>query len=125
MINFAPYITYKMDKCYLTQLECVGIIAIQMADWDDDLSCGILDSLHSLDFIYGYDKNLNQTRFDFGNHSAIFMFSNRRNQVRLQIYERNDSKYSLPIFTHIFTEDEMMEFVDYSDYHAPERLEDD
>ena len=24
MIKFAPFVEYKMDKCYLTDIECLG-----------------------------------------------------------------------------------------------------
>lgn len=119
MIKFAPYITYEMDKCYFTQLECVGIIAIQMADWDADLSRSVLDNLLSLNFEHFYDKYRNQTIFDFGNYTAKFTFCDERNKVQLLIHETG---YGTPIFTHIFTEDEMMGFVDYDNYHDPERL---
>lgn len=122
MIKFAPFITYEMDECYLTELECVGIITVQMAAWDCDLSCGILDSLHSLDYTYWYDRDLNQTRFDFGDYTAFFKFYDGRNKVQLLICKMG---HSAPIFSHIFTEDEMMEFVDYSSYRDPERMEDD
>lgn len=119
MISFAPFITYEMDECFLTELECIGAITVQMADWNHDLFYDILDSLHSLDFVYWYDKNNNQTRFDFGNHTAKFMFCDGRNKVQLLIYEMG---HSTPIFTHIFTDDEMMNFVDYSDYHDSEKM---
>lgn len=120
MISFAPFITYEMDKCFLTELECIGIITVQMADWDNDLSCDILDSLHSLDFVYWYDKDRNHTRFDFGNHTAKFTFHDGRNKVQLLIWEKG---HTIPIFTHVFTEDEMMEFVDYSGYYDPEKMD--
>lgn len=119
MIKFAPFITYEMDKCYLTELECIGVITVQMSDWDSDLGCEILDSLHSLDYVYWYDQDRNQTRLDFGNHTAFFKFYDGRNRVQLLIYKMG---HSTPIFSHIFTEDEMMDFVDYSNYHDPERM---
>lgn len=122
MISFAPFITYEMDKCFLTELECIGAITVQMADWDDDLSCDVLDSLHSLDYVYWYDKDRNQTRFDFGSHTAKFTFYDGRNKVQLLIYEMG---HTTPIFTHIFTDDEMMDFVDYSSYCDPERMADE
>lgn len=122
MISFAPFVTYEMDKCFLTELECIGIITIQMVDWDDDLSRDVLDSLHSLDYVYWYDKDRNQTRFDFGNYIVKFMFYDGRNKVQLRIYEMGRTT---PIFTHIFTDDEMMDFVDYSGYYDLERMADE
>ena len=91
MISFAPFITYEMDKCFLTELECIGAITMQMSDWDDGRYSNVLYSLYSLDYVYWYDKDRNQTRFDFGGHTAKFMFYDGRNKVQLLIYEMGNT----------------------------------
>ena len=66
MIKFAPFVEYKMDKCYLTEVECVGVIVRQMADWDTDESCDVLSVIYDGSWTHRFNATKNQTEYEFG-----------------------------------------------------------
>lgn len=129
MIRFAPFIEYKMDDCYLTDVECVGLITTQMALWDNDNSSEVLDALFEVRWSHYFDKHLNRTEYRFGGKepesytfTAVFKFTPDREQVQMIIYRGNLENEEV-WFNHVFDDDEMMGFVDYLTYKDdPKRL---
>lgn len=131
MIKFAPFVEYKMDKCYLTEIECVGVIVRQMVDWDTDESCDVLSAIYDGSWTHRFNVNKNQTEYGFGgnkdcschDYTAVFSFTLDRKYVELRIYAgAPEDEYV--IFSHRFDDDEMMGFVDYLTYEdAPKRLD--
>ena len=131
MIKFAPFIEYKMDKCYLTEIECVGVIVRQMADWDTDKSCDVLSAIYDGSWTHRFNVDKNQTEYEFGgdenrprrDYTAIFGFTPDHEYVELRIYA-GDPEDEYIVFSHKFDDDEMMGFVDYLTYKDdPKRLE--
>lgn len=130
MIKFAPFIEYKMDDCYLTDVECVGLITTQMALWDNDNSSEVLDALFEVRWSHYFDKHRNRTEYRFGGKefesytfTAVFKFTADREQVQMIIYRGNLEDEEV-WFSHVFDDDEMMGFVDYLTYKDdPKRLE--
>lgn len=131
MIKFAPFVEYKMDDCYLTSLECVGLITTQMALWDSDDSSEILNALFEMRCSWYYDKQLNRTEYRFGGKkltpytfTAIFKFTPDREHVQMIIYHGHMEKEEI-WFSHVFDDDEEMDFIDFLTYESdPKRLED-
>lgn len=131
MIKFAPFIEYKMDECYLTNIECVGIITTQMALWDNDNSSEVLNALFEVHWSHRFDKRLNRTEYCFGGKedepytfSAIFRFTADREYVQMLIY-RGPSEDEEVVLNHVFDDDEAMDFIDFLTYKDdPKRLED-
>lgn len=131
MIKFAPFVEYKMDKCYLTEIECVGVIVRQMADWDTDESCDVLSAIYDGSWTHRFNVNKNQTEYEFGgdkdcschDYTAVFSFTPDRKYVELYIYAGAlEDEYI--VFSHRFDDDEMMGFVDYLTYEdAPKRFD--
>lgn len=123
MIKFAPFVEYEMDKCYLTSLECIALIMNQMCDWDDDDSCEVLDALMSQQHQrFFYDSDHNRTIFEFDCYKADFHFFDGRSSVELCIYYMSPEDGEL-VFSHVFDSDEEMDFVDFSNYHDPQRMD--
>lgn len=135
MIKFAPFVEYKMDKCYLTDIECLGLVVSQMAKWKDcefdeacDIICAALDMNYSCEF-----DNLNQTKYRFGGedydhykYMAVFKFTPDHDHVKMYIYNILTKNQMRLCFVHVFDGDEEMGFVDYTTYKDdPKRLEDD
>lgn len=131
MIKFAPFVEYKMDKCYLTEIECVGVIVRQMADWDTDESCDVLSAIYDGSWTHRFNVNKNQTEYEFGgdkdcschDYTAVFSFTPDRKYIELYIYAGAlEDEYI--VFSHRFDDDEMMGFVDYLTYEdAPKRFD--
>lgn len=131
MIKFAPFVEYKMDKCYLTEVECVGIIVRQMAEWDTDESCDVLSAIYDGSWTHRFNADKNQTEYEFGgdgnrqnyDFTAVFKFTPDHEYVKLIIYvggKEDENVY----FSHTFDDDEMMGFVDYLTYKDdPKRLD--
>ena len=131
MIKFAPFVEYKMDKCYLTEIECVGVIVRQMASWNTDAGYEILCAIYDGSWTHRFNAAKNQTEYEFGgdenlsssNYTAIFSFTPDHEYVELRIYAGNPEDESI-VFSHKFDDDEMMGFVDYLTYKDdPKRLE--
>lgn len=131
MISFVPFVEYKMDKCYLTEAECVGLIVMQMATWETDDSTDVIDAIFENHWSHRFNDNKNQTEFMFGGYrdesykfTAIFKFTPDRENVKLIIYvgsPKNDVRW----YEHTFDDDEEMTFVDFLTYKDdPKRLED-
>lgn len=131
MIKFAPFVEYKMDKCYLTKLECIALIVIEMEMWEKDDACKVIDALFDMHWSHRFSKYLNQTVFCFGGKedssytfTAVFKFTPDHEQVELFIY-RGLPEDEEVWYHHVFDNDEDMEFVDYLTYKEdPKRLED-
>ena len=131
MISFAPFVEYKMDRCYLTELECVGLLVRLMADWDDDRSCDVLSAIYDGSWTHRYDNEKNQTEYKFGgngiwddfySYTAVFSLTPDREKVKMNLYFDNVD-YDDIIYTHTFNEDEEMGFIDFLTYRDPKKLE--
>ena len=116
MIKFAPFVEYKMDKCYLTDIECLGLVVSQMAQWEDDKACDIISA--ALDRFGGEG-------YDHYKYMAIFKFTPDHDHVKMYIYNILTKNQMRLYFVHVFDDDEEMGFVDYLTYKDdPKRLED-
>lgn len=132
MIKFAPFVEYKMDKCYLTDIECLGLVVSQMAQWEDDKACDIISAALDMNYSLRFDIDLNQTVYRFGGegydhykYMAIFKFTPDHDHVKMYIYNILTKNQMRLYFVHIFDGDEEMGFVDYLTYKDdPKRLED-
>ena len=132
MIKFAPFVEYKMDKCYLTDIECLGLVVSQMAQWEDDKACDIISAALDMNYSLRFDIDLNQTEYRFGgegyNHykyMAVFKFTPDHDHVKMYIYNILTKNQMRLYFVHVFDDDEEMGFVDYLTYKDdPKRLED-
>ena len=135
MIKFAPFVEYKMDKCYLTDIECLGLVVSQKARLEDcefDEACDIIGAALDTNYSCEFDINLNQTVYRFGgeghNHykyMAVFKFTPDRDHVKMYIYNILTKNQKHLCFVHVFDGDEEMGFVDYLTYKDdPKRLED-
>lgn len=131
MIKFAPFVEYKMDKCYLTEIECVGVIVRQMADWGTNESCDVMSAIYDGSWTHRFNVDKNQTEYGFGgnknrpchDYTAVFSFTPDRKYVELYIYAGAPEDEYI-VFSHQFDDDEMMGFVDYLTYKdAPKRLD--
>ena len=131
MIKFAPFVEYKMDECYLTEIECVGVLVRQMANWNTDTGYEILCAIYDGSWTHRFNADKNQTEYEFGgdenrsrrDYTAIFSFTPNHEYVELCIYY-GDPKDKYLIYFHEFDDDEMMGFVDYLTYKDdPKRLE--
>ena len=131
MIKFAPFVEYKMDKCYLTEIECVGVIVRQMADWGTYESCKIMSAIYDGSWTHRFNVNKNQTEYEFGgnkncpchDYTAVFSFTPDHEYVELYIYAGAPEDEYI-VFSHRFNDDEMVGFVDYLTYEdAPKRLD--
>ena len=131
MIKFAPFIEYKMDKCYLTEIECVGIIVRQMYAWDTEQCWSVLHAIYDGSWTHRFNADKNQTEYKFGgngNHqnydfTAVFKFTPDHEYVEMIVYVGDKEDENI-YFSHTFDDDEMMGFVDYSTYKDdPKRLE--
>lgn len=132
MIKFVPFVEYKMDKCYLTEVECVGLLMRLMADWEDDESYDVLSAIYDGTWIHRFNVDKNQTEYEFGgdgnfhfyyDFTAVFKFTDDREYVKMYLYSGEVDEDNL-IYTHIFDDNEMMGFVDYLTYKDdPKRLE--
>lgn len=131
MIKFAPFVEYKMDKCYLTEIECVGVIVRQMATWDMGKCWDVLSAICYGSWTHRFNAAKNQTEYEFGgddnclrrDYTAIFSFTPDHEYVELRIYAGNPDDDYL-VYFHKFDDDEMMGFVDYLTYKDdPKRLE--
>lgn len=131
MIKFAPFVEYKMDECYLTEIECVGVIVRQIADWNTNEGYEILCAIYNGSWTHQFNVDKNQTEYEFGgdencsrhDYTAVFSFTSDREYVKLHVYAGapNDEH---TVFSHEFDDDEMMGFVDYLTYKDdPKRLE--
>ena len=98
MIEFAPFIEYKMDKCYLTEIECVGVIVRQMADRVTNKGrYEILSAICDGSWTHRFNAAKNQTEYEFGgdenrscrDYTAIFSFTPDHEYVELHIYAGN------------------------------------
>ena len=133
MIKFAPFVEYKMDKCYLTDIECLGLVVSQMAQWEDDKACDIISAALDMNYSLRFDIDLNQTVYRFGGegydhykYMAIFKFTPDHDHVKMYIYNILSKNQMRLYFVHVFDDDEEMGFVDYLTYKDdPKRLEDD
>ena len=136
MIKFAPFVEYKMDKCYLTNIECLGLVVSQMAKWKDcefDKACDIIGAALDMNYSHEFDINLNQTVYKFGGeghgyykYMAVFKFTPDHDHVKMYIYNILTKNQMRLYFVHVFDGDEEMGFVDYTTYKDdPKRLEDD
>lgn len=133
MIKFVPFVEYKMDKCYLTEVECVGLLVRLMADWEDDESCDVLSAIYDGTWTHRFNVDKNQTEYEFGgdgnfhfhyDFTAVFKFTDDREYVKMYLYSGEVDEDNL-IYAHIFDDDEMMGFVDYLTYKDdPKRLTD-
>ena len=132
MIKFAPFVEYKMDKCYLTDIECLGLVVSQMAQWEDDKACDIISAALDMNYSLRFDIDLNQTVYRFGGegydhykYMAIFKFTPDHDHVKMYIYNILTKNQMCLYFVHVFDDDEEMGFVDYLTYKDdPKRLED-
>lgn len=132
MIKFAPFVEYKMDKCYLTEIECLGLVVSQMAQWEDDKACDIISAALDMNYSLRFDIDLNQTVYRFGGegyghykYMAIFKFTPDHDHVKIYIYNILTKNQMRLYFVHVFDDDEEMGFVDYLTYKDdPKRLED-
>lgn len=132
MIKFAPFVEYKMDKCYLTDIECLGLVVSQMAQWEDDKACDIISAALDMNYSLRFDIDLNQTVYRFGGegydhykYMAIFKFTPDHDHVKMYIYNILTKNQMRLYFVHVFDDDEEMGFVDYLTYKDdPKRLED-
>lgn len=132
MIKFAPFVEYKMDKCYLTDIECLGLVVSQMAQWEDDKACDIISAALDMNYSLRFDIDLNQTEYRFGGegyghykYMAIFKFTPDHDHVKMYIYNILTKNQMRLYFVHVFDDDEEMGFVDYLTYKDdPKRLED-
>ena len=123
MIKFAPFVEYKMDKCYLTEIECVGVIVRQMADWGTNQSCDVMSAIYDGSWTHRFNVNKNQTEYGFGgdkdcpchDYTAVFNFTPDHEYVELYIYAGAPEDEYI-VFSHRFDDDEMMGFVDYLTY---------
>ena len=119
MIKFAPFVEYKMDDCYLTDVECVGLITTQMALCDNDNSSEILNALFEVRWSFGGKEGEPYT------FTAVFRFTEDREYVQMLIYRGPSEEDEEVWFNHVFDDDEMMGFVDYLTYKDdPKRLKD-
>lgn len=136
MIKFAPFVEYKMDKCYLTDIECLGLVVSQMANWEDDEfdeACDIISAALDMNYSLRFDIDLNQTIYKFGGkgydhykYMAVFKFTPDHDHVKMYIYNILTKNQMRLCFVHVFDGDEEMGFVDYLTYKDdPKRLEDD
>ena len=133
MIKFAPFVEYKMDKCYLTDIECLGLVVSQMAQWEDDEACDIISAALDIHYSLRFDIDLNQTVYRFGGegydhykYMAVFKFTPDHDHVKMYIYNILTENQMRLCFVHVFDGDEEMGFVDYLTYKDdPKRLEDD
>lgn len=132
MIKFAPFVEYKMDKCYLTDIECLGLVVSKMAQWEDDKACDIISAALDMNYSLRFDIDLNQTEYRFGGegydhykYMAIFKFTPDHDHVKMYIYNILTKNQMRLYFVHVFDDDEEMGFVDYLTYKDdPKRLED-
>ena len=132
MIKFAPFVEYKMDKCYLTNIECLGLVVSQMAQWEDDEACDIIGAALDMNYSLRFDIDLNQTVYRFGGegyyhykYMAVFKFTPDHDHVKMYIYNILTKNQMRLCFVHVFDDDEEMGFVDYLTYKDdPKRLED-
>lgn len=132
MIKFAPFVEYKMDKCYLTDIECLGLVVSQMAQWEDDKACDIISAALDMNYSLRFDIDLNRTEYRFGGegydhykYMAIFKFTPDHDHVKMYIYNILTKNQMRLYFVHVFDDDEEMGFVDYLTYKDdPKRLED-
>ena len=131
MIKFTPFVEYKMDKCYLTEVECVGVIVRQIANWNTDVGYEILCAIYDGSWTHRFNAAKNQTEYEFGgdedrprrDYTAIFSFTPDHEYVELRIYA-DDPEDEYIVFFHKFDDDEMMGFVDYLTYKDdPKRLD--
>lgn len=136
MIKFAPFVEYKMDKCYLTDIECLGLVVSQMVKWSDDEldeASDIISAALDMNYSCRFDVDLNQTEYRFGGegydhykYMAVFKFTPDRDHVKMYIYNILTKNQMHLCFVHVFDGDEEMGFVDYMTYKDdPKRLEDD
>lgn len=132
MIKFAPFVEYKMDKCYLTDIECLGLVVSQMAQWEDDKACDIISAALDMNYSLRFDIDLNQTEYRFGGeghdhykYMAVFKFTPDHDHVKMYIYNILTENQMRLYFVHVFDDDEEVGFVDYLTYKDdPKRLED-
>lgn len=131
MIKFAPFVEYKMDKCLLTDIECLGLVVSQMALWEDDEACDIIGAALDMNYRHHFDVDLNRTVYEFGGNTydhykymAVFKFTLDHDHVMMHIFDiSKDGRYRTR-FVHTFDDDEEMGFVDYLTYKDdPKRLE--
>ena len=131
MIKFAPFVEYKMDECYLTEIECVGVIVRQIATVNTKTSYDVMTAICDGSWTHRFNAVKNQTEYEFGgdenrqrlDYTAIFSFTPDHEYVELRIYA-GDPKDEDIVFLHEFDDDEMMGFVDYLTYkYDPKRLE--
>lgn len=126
MIKFIPFIEYKMDKCYLTEVECVGLLVRLMANWDDDRSCEVLSAIYDGVWTHDFNNAQNQTEYEFGgnehnfyyDYTAVFKFTPDREHVMVELSD----DYGKVIYSHIFNDDEEMGFVDFLTYRDPQEF---
>lgn len=132
MIKFAPFVEYKMDKCCLTDIECLGLVVSQMAQWEDDEACDIIGAALDMNYSLRFDIDLNRTEYRFGGerynnykYMAVFKFTSDHDHVKMYIYNILTKNQMHLCFVHVFDDDEEMGFVDYLTYKDdPKRLED-
>lgn len=132
MIKFAPFVEYKMDKCYLTDIECLGLVVSQTAQWDNDEACDIISAALDMNFSCRFDIDLNRTIYKFGGeeydhykYMAVFKFTLDHDHVMIHIFDISKEGKYRACFVHIFDGDEEMGFVDYLTYKDdPKKLED-
>lgn len=136
MIKFAPFVEYKMDKCYLTDIECLGLVVSQMVKWSDDEldeASDIISAALDMNYSCRFDVDLNQTVYRFGGeeyghykYMAVFKFTPDHDHVKMYIHNILTKNQMRLCFVHVFDGDEEMGFVDYTTYKDdPKRLEDD
>ena len=131
MIKFAPFVEYKMDKCYLTEIECVGVIVRQIAAVSTKTCYDVMTAICDGSWTHRFNAAKNQTEYEFGgnenrprlDYTAIFNFTPDHEYVDLRIYAGDPENEDI-VFLHEFDDDEMMGFVDYLTYKDnPKRLE--
>lgn len=149
MIKFEPYIEYKMDECYLTNAECLGVLVNKLNSFTstdaEDSTDSQLDILAHLMFAKDYDRKCyfdscnNRTVYQFGRnvsygeerdgnaykYSAVFKFENSdKGEIRLIIYKGYIEKEDV-VYSHVFSWEESIELglIDCTTYQDPVKIE--
>lgn len=140
MITFKRYVESKMDKCHLTSLECQALLLRKLREAIES-SGDVYDSTpgqYSKAFLalvtnphyfrYGYLENATVFYFGHGRNTAYcyyakFAFTMDREAVYLQLNTDDKNGNSIQLLSTRFTDDEMMDFVDYLTYEEPEWID--
>lgn len=140
MIRFKRYVESKLDKCHLTSLECQALLLRKLREAIDD-SGDVYDSTpgqyskaflslvtNPLCFYHCYRDSA--TIFCFGHgcnteyrYYAEFALTTDREAIYLRLNTKGEDGKRIHLLNTRFTEDEMMDFVNYLTYEDPEWID--